>query len=369
MAQANGTLDFTLEERKEYELICKLLEGLKKERIVVISEFVEAVKSLEGVGTIQEAVKFFIENRPKSFTPLPIPDLVVQWLLEKQADVGARWYRSLAQHLESFAAYFTGPLHTVASVDINAWLRSLKVGGRPLVARSRHNYRAAVELLVRWAWSNGHLPRSWAELEHVPDPGNKMTSAIIVLTPKDLARLMGARQNMEDGRATMTLIPFLALMAFAGVRHEEIVGVKGRLDWRDIHLDEKQIYIPKGMAKKGEDRTVPIEPVLGAWLPPYAKRSGPICELENTSNALFRTKQAAGIKCGKNETRNALRKSFISYRRAVVKDEAQVALEAGTSVAKIRSNYGRPLAEAEGLRWFSIYPQHADVIQLPLKFA
>ncbi len=53
---------------------------------------------------------------------------------------------------------------------------------------------------------------------------------------------------------------------------------------------------------------------------------------------------------------NALRRSFISYRMATVKNENQASLEAGNSPAMIFSDYRQLVTEPEGREWFAIMP-------------
>jgi len=54
--------------------------------------------------------------------------------------------------------------------------------------------------------------------------------------------------------------------------------------------------------------------------------------------------------------RNALRKSFISYRVASIKNVNQVALECGNSAAMIFKNYREVVRESESAAWFSVFP-------------
>ena len=53
---------------------------------------------------------------------------------------------------------------------------------------------------------------------------------------------------------------------------------------------------------------------------------------------------------------NGLRHSFISYRVAVIKNVAQVALEAGNSPAMIFSNYRELVTPQDAKAWFAIVP-------------
>ena len=368
---ANGQTamsEFTEADRASHLRVCELCPpGYQPE--LAISIFADIVNKLGDVSP-QEAVKFFLENRPKGYVPKPLPELVTLFLEEKEPDISEGWYNALSVPLERLSSSFSKPFHLVTSAELNTWLRGLKSNaGAVLGARARHNHRAAVEQLARWAQANGHLPRTWSELEHVPDPGAKVEGDIHILTPEQMLALLSRRQHAEEtGRAKKSLIPFLALQAFAGIRHEEICpGMdpdKIPLDWRDIHLAERHVYVPKAAAKTGRDRIVPISDNLAAWLEPYARRNGSLCPLAEPGNALTTAKRAAGIPAGRNETKNCLRKSFISYRKALVKNVAQVADEAGNSPGIIRKHYCRVIPESEAKRWFDLWPTAAGVLQL-----
>jgi integrase len=364
---------FTESDRASYRRALQILAPTGKQLELAVSEYTAALEQLRtqdsGLRTqdvsLQDAIKFFLENRPRGFAPRPLPDLVAAFLAEKDGEISRDYHTHLANQLGRLAAHYDGPLHSLKSADINAWLRGLKgSSGSPLGPRARHNHRAALDQLAHWAQGHAYLPKTWSEMEDVPDPGHK-TGDIKILTPEQVTRLITARQHAEEcGRAQKSLVPFLALQAFAGIRHEEIV----KLDWRDIDLEKRWIYISKSIAKTGAGRGVPICDNLAAWLssgdPPYARRNGPICSLSQISGALTKAKRAAGIPAGENETRNVLRKSYISYRLAATKSIAQVAEEAGNSPGIIRKHYNRPIPETEAKRWFSIWPTAASVLQL-----
>lgn len=368
MAQSFGPQD-----QASYLRALELLGSTGKPLELVASEYSNLFAQLKVAGaTLEQAVKFFLENRPKDLSSLSLSKLVQAFLAQKKGETGSKWYRSLEFHLEIFLDHFTqhcspgqepAPLYRLTSADLNSFLRSLSVGGR-----SRHNYRATVDQLVRWSKANGHIPKTWSEMDDVDDPGAK-SGEIKILSPEDITKLLATRQHMEEiGRAKKSLVPFIALQAFAGIRHEEINGEKALLDWRNINLEERYIYVPKDVAKTGHDRTVPVSDNLVAWLSPYVKPNGKICSLSNTPHALCDAKKAAGLASGKNQTRNTLRKSFISYRLAITRNIAQVAEEAGNSAEKIRSNYNRPIPPKEAQRWFNIWPTAADVVQLNFGF-
>jgi len=188
--------------------------------------------------------------------------------------------------------------------------------------------------------------------------------AIKTWTAEQVTKLLArTRENM---------IPFTVLQVFAGIRHEEINPgefdlAKTPLDWSNFDWERKQILVPRATAKVGEDRLIPMEDNLIDWLKPYARASGPVCSVRNTSNALSRAKHRAKLPAGRSQSRNVLRKTWISARLATVKDIYKVAEEAGNSPREIKSNYRGPMSEAAAKRIFSIHPISADILQLPLK--
>ncbi len=350
-------LGFREDDRASYNRALEILGPTRKTLELACSEYAEALNALTlhaPRSTIAEAVKFFLEHRPAGVIPKDIDALVAE-LLQRKRDQkkGAKWLGALDQQLGRFAGHFKGPLHALRGHDITAWLESLKVG-----LRTRKNYRGAVLELVRYAQARNYLARTWDEMKHVEDLEVDDTE-IRILTPDQLIKLLAV--------APASLVPFIALAAFAGVRHEEMINPNHgpELDWSDINWDDQVIEVPKDVGKTG-DRNTPIQANLLAWLKKYRRPDGPICSLANGSNALYRAKLKAGIPSGKNETRNTLRKSFISYRLALVKHIGQVAEEAGTSPQKIKTNYKKAARLVPAKRWFDIWPTCAEILQLPL---
>jgi integrase len=350
IAIANGQARmsrFTEEDRAAYLRASELLRPTGQKIEVASAIYTECVQKLSGRATISEAVDYFLSKPVRVRAKAEVPKVVQEFLADKQAQISKRWHDTLAQQLERFAEWFNGPIDELSSYEINMFLRGLSVG-----ARARFNYRAAIQQLSIWAKGNGYLESDWAEMWMVAQPEIDPIE-IKTFTPAEVAKLMANCRSV--------FIPFCALQVWAGLRHEEA----RRMDWRDVDLERGQVYVSKHVAKKiGRDRIVPMSLNLVKWLEPCSNSSGHVCALSNTSNALWRTKQKAGLPCGREETRNVLRKTFITYRLALTKNAAQVAEEAGTSVAKIRSNYGRPLRESEGAQLFDIWPTQAEILQL-----
>jgi integrase len=122
-----------------------------------------------------------------------------------------------------------------------------------------------------------------------------------------------------------------------------------RLEWKAVDLDRRIITLRADQAKTASRRIVPISDNLAAWIE-HLPREGKV--VKNTGLDLTKLTDRLGMKW----PRNALRHSYISYRLAVIKDAAKVALEAGNSPDIIFKHYRELVTEPEANEWFSIMP-------------
>jgi integrase len=147
-------------------------------------------------------------------------------------------------------------------------------------------------------------------------------------------------------------------MGFAGVRAEELK----RLEWQHFDFVERHLVVPDTIAKTESRRIVPLPDNLYQWLRPHRKESGKVCEFVNLAIVYAHRAKKVGV----TWKRNGLRHSYISYRTALTKNVAQVALEAGNSPAIVHSNYLKFVSESVAKEWFGIFPGAAgNIIDLP----
>jgi integrase len=203
---------------------------------------------------------------------------------------------------------------------------------------------------------------------------------IEIYTPTEMTELLDA--------APESLVGFLVLGAFAGVRHAEIQ----RLDWRDVHWEHDLIEVRAAKAKTASRRTIPMKPNLKAWLAARRQAQGPVCGCRNVTSAKQKLVNAVNRRRRRERKRvwlaerrkftgseaegavlraahkadeswkfrwkhNALRHSFINYRVADIQNVAQVALEAGNSPQMIFKHYRELVRPATAKEWFSIMPK------------
>jgi integrase len=209
--------------------------------------------------------------------------------------------------------------------------------------------------MVSFARDRKYLGSEWDGIATIK-PFRLVKPVEEIYTPEQICSLLfTAEKYYPQHLAT------LAIMAFAGCRHCELQDAGEILDWKDVHFRTGKIHISETVAKSNTGRRyVPMQPNLVAWIQAYAKLRGPVCEVDNLTNALRRIAKRAEVPF----KRNGLRNSFISYRCAATQNVPQVATEAGNSVGEIHKSYRRELTQEDGLRWFTIMPTRAD--ELPL---
>lgn len=359
---ANGELTklaFGPQDHASYLRACELLLPTGKPLELAASEYVEFTDVLREAGMkASEAFGILRAHVSKAkIIPKLCRDIVNEFLEAKRTNTfgerhsGSKWVRTLTSQLTPFGEYFSVPLQLVTAGQMEAWLNSLKV-----VGKTRKGYRTAISGLVSFAKAKKYLAPDWDQLKDVPVPRcDKVKKTLF--TPEEMTRMLA--------RAPGKMIPFMTLGSFGGVRHEEMNPEDQKkipLDWRDVGT--KIIRIREETSKTGEERFITMPENLIKWLTPYRKPNGPVCVVANTSNALDRIKKKAGIKAGKNETRNGFRKSWETYSEAIKENLVNVSGEAGHSQAVAKKNYISSTFKEEAQRWFTIVPSDSEILQL-----
>ena len=117
---------------------------------------------------------------------------------------------------------------------------------------------AALKGFFRFCLENEYLDRNPALVLRTP---KKREALPDVLDRREVARLLRAidredvwQRHFRGRRERDRLI--LAVFAFAGLRHSELLG----LDWNDVDFERRLLHVRK--AKGGRQRKVPIHPAL-----------------------------------------------------------------------------------------------------------
>ena len=158
--------------------------------------------------------------------------------------------------------------------------------------------------------------------------------------------------------ADASLIPYLAICAFAGLRSAEAKS----LTWGAVELERKKIVVPENVSKTGQERTVSIlSPNLTAWLLPAQFASNDYIyprqgHSEQLNQLLRQAKQTAGLWPWKPKFQNALRKSFCSYHYEMHGTADRTAEYAGHDIRMLIKVYRHAVGHSEAVKYWQIFP-------------
>jgi integrase len=272
----------------------------------------------------------------------------------EESDQGVRrkkaWVKLLRTHLENkMADHFKTFVSSIDSRDISQWLTGL-TGSE----RTKKNIRDCAAHFFKWCRTNGYLAKDSDPMDGVQDYRKRRVGPVSILQAEALAKLL-------DG-APSSLIPYIAVRAFAGLRDREATLI----EWQYVDISDSSdengnwgfVTVPEHIAKdsdndQGVRRLVPIRPVLREWLLPHFQRTGRLSPLANMQKAARRIAKEVGVKW----KRNCLRHSYISYALAEDPDIAKIATESGNSPQVIRQSYLRVVKPVHAKHWFSVSPK------------
>jgi integrase len=203
-------------------------------------------------------------------------------------------------------------------------------------AQTRRNDMAAVSVWCTWLLDKGWLPHHPLKGLRRPKlpPAKKQT-----FTAEETGRLLQAAKTYLGGKWLGTL----AVMVWTGCRPSEVEAT------RLAYGRDGYARIEGGKLKGRANRTVPLNPAARAWL----DAAGRPLKLEPiNSKARRRIAEAAGLKWTQDVTRH----TYISNRLALVKNDAQVAQEAGTSQEMIHRHYHALKLAKEARAWAALRP-------------
>lgn len=319
----------------------------------IAADYIAALELMPKGAKLRDAASDYAKahKRKAEIAAVSVADLKDKFLAAKKAEqLSDRYVEDATSRLTKFAESFRCNISSVTASQITTWLDGIKARGR-----TRNNYRNAIIALFRYARSQNYLPRNEVTEAELVSAVKAKPSAIGIYTPDHLAKMLPA--------ISPELLPSVAIAAFAGVRSQEIL----RLTWEDIRFAQGDIVVAADKAKTASRRLVPLLPALKAWLKDCKDKKGPIvtgfAQPQSWNRAVSRDVTRYNAKA-KAENRpqiprihNGLRHSFASYRLAINKDAAAVALEMGNSPRKLFENYRELVTPAEAKKWFAVTPK------------
>src|SRR5205823_8896185 len=303
--------------------------------IVVANEYARAWDIL-GHGGIVEAARYFKKHVETGLPDVTVAEAVSRFTAAKKAEGMSDLYlKDIRGYLGRFVASFQCNIATIQPEDLRQYLGAMKVG--PV---AKNNHRRLIVALFNFAKAEGWLHADQKTAAERLGAYKVKERDVEIFTPAEVARLLA--------HADEDFLPWIALIAFGGVRNEEL---RKGLIWEAINFDRGYLIIPASIAKTNRKRKVDLPENLLQWLRPYRARSGAIFD-RDFRKPLAHACAAARVKY----KRNALRHSFGSYRMEMVKNAGQVALEMGNSAAIVMKHYFDIVESRAAKEYWNIRP-------------
>lgn len=286
-------------------------------------------------------------HREQSSATLTV--VVARWCESKLAEVHGKespHLRNVRQWLEKFAKAF--PLVPASSITVEQLRKHIESAtDNP---KSRRDARTRIVTL--WRFARTHDLFDSTEADKLPTYRSAADKSVVIWTPAEMKKLLTG--------CPAEFLPWLVLASFSGLRSQEISskeGDKPLLRWENIRRASEvggfgNIDLPAAASKVRKRRLIPITPTLAAWLdhiePPTTGIICPRLPAEHVTGTIG--KLVNGWK------KNALRHSYGSYRAAITKNLAELALEMGTSVVMIEKHYREAVGEEVAAKYWNLIP-------------
>jgi integrase len=301
----------------------------------VAHEFARAYGILGGANIV-EAARHYKKHVNPELPVLTVSEAVKRFTdAKRQEGMSANYLKDIRTLLGRFASHFQCPLSSIMPEDLRAYLNAMHIS--PV---AKNNHRRLIVVLFNFAKANSWLRPNEATAADALGTYKVKERDVEIYTPAEVARLLSA--------AEPDFLPYIALIAFGGVRREELH--KGLL-WEAINFDRGYIIVSQSIAKTGRKRKIDMPENLRGWLLPYRMKTGAIFK-SDPRKRIAKVVAASGVKW----KRNALRHSFGSYRMEQTKNAGQVALEMGNSPAVVMKHYFEIVDARAAREYWSIKP-------------
>jgi site-specific recombinase XerC len=187
-----------------------------------------------------------------------------------------------------------------------------------------------------------------------PSAMDAVESPIVMHTPPAIITVEQARESilplMDTGDPEDVLVLVLGL--FCGIRLNEIQSLR----MSDVTPDEN-IMVRAEYSMLRKTRSMPLLPVLAAWLRPFYGRGGCLISRKGPQIRIGKLLQAAGI----SWKRNWLRHSYCSYRLCDTGDLMETSKEAGHSPAILATKYLKLVTKSQAEAYFALTPEACGI--------
>ncbi len=251
----------TPEGKREAETFLQLIKTQREnegmEAFSIPQELrIEALKCqrlLEPASTtLTDAVQFFLKHAKPAGGTKSVADAIKEFLASKRK-AGRResYVRNLEFVLNCFKRDFQNQnVNDISRDGIESWLDRLNN------LTSRKNRIRDLSVLFEFCRRRGYCGSN--PLQNIERPTVTRGRPEIFSVAEATALLVTAERHEK-----LELVPTIAIGLFAGLRIEELK----KLDWRNVHLDDKVIDVDESVAKTRQQRNVEMSDLLVAWCP------------------------------------------------------------------------------------------------------
>jgi hypothetical protein len=313
--------------------------------------------------------KFQAENMHTAVTPMPYAKVVEGWENTKtEADKGTRYVHEAANMLRRFGeGQEKRMFHTITTPELQKWINAQRTPAGEKWSKSTKKTNQGVfsslwKVAISNGWASVNITERLEQIGHIGFATN--------IYPNESTRNIMA-SLMSNELTKMVLVPF-TLGFFGCMRPEEVESEKAKaaglplekwFGWPDIDLVNGLIRVRVEIAKKGDERTIRLQPNAVSWLK-LAKELK--CPLPSVNLRRLRGMILETIGLDEEDwIRDGLRKNCATHLRAVYKNDHDVIMDMGNSVRILLKHYAaKHVPPATSLEHWEITP---DSIEAYLK--
>jgi integrase len=304
-------------------------------------------QKLAGYGkSLKDAAVHYLshlEDQRSRDKSLQMPELLRQWNTFKQ-DPSQQLRPRSKQSIQWWSTRFSADFcqHRVTDVTYEVlrhhYDHLVDTDKKPASQRYRKQFIGYLGQFFNWCIQRGHC---------VTNPTVRIKVRSVVpdaefLSLDQCRRLVEVLNQPEFKPVRTSVVAGL----FAGVRQAELE----RLTWADVNMDQNTIGVSQSKSKIRRGRSVPIEPVLRAWLSN--------CDTTTTtlSNPPRRLMERFRKQLGFKLPQNVLRHTYATYWQSRNKNYSTLADNLGNTEEVASRHYVRMVSKADAEQFWSLYP-------------
>jgi len=304
-------------------------------------------QKLAGYGkSLKDAAVHYLshlEDQRSRDKSLQMPELLRQWNTFKQdpsQQLRPRSKQSIQWWSTRFSADFSQHRVTDVTYEVlrHHYDHLVDTDKKSASQRYRKQFIGYLGQFFNWCIQRGHC---------VTNPTVRIKVRSVVPDAEflslDQCRRLVEILNLPEFKPVRTSV---VVGLFAGVRQAELE----RLTWADVNLDQNTIGVSQSKSKIRRGRSVPIEPVLKAWL---SNCDTTTATLSNPPRRLMeRIRKQLGFKL----PQNVLRHTYATYWQSRNKNYSTLADNLGNTEEVASRHYVRMVSKADAEQFWSLYP-------------